>query len=107
MSSGVGTWMRVTGVCAALSWQTTWGRRDELRRLLLLWDPGLVGHALPSPKLSPLGLVTRNTRQGHGSLHRNPYKDVGLCSPARIMGTQGVHLLQGRGRDKRENRELF
>ena len=32
---------------------------------------------------------------------------MGLHSPAPITGTQGVHLLQGRRRDKRENRELF
>lgn len=32
---------------------------------------------------------------------------MGLSSPTRTSGTQGVHLLQGRGRDERENRELF
>lgn len=32
---------------------------------------------------------------------------MGLRSPARITGMQGVHLLQGRRRDRRENRELF
>ena len=32
---------------------------------------------------------------------------MGPRSPGRITGMQGVHLLQGRGRAGRENRELF
>lgn len=45
--------------------------------------------------------------RGRRSLQQNPYKALGLCLLPRPTGTQGVHLLQGRGRNKRENRELF
>lgn len=31
----------------------------------------------------------------------------GDCTPTGITGTQGVHLLQGKGRDRSETRELF
>ena len=59
------------------------------------------------PQESLLGRVTGNRPQRHESLYRDPYKAVGPRSAARITGMQGVHLLQGRGRAGRENRELF
>lgn len=70
--------------------------------------PGPVG-AVSCPLQRPVLWVRSHETcsRGPGSLQRNPYKALVPCLPPRITGTQGAHLLQGRGRDKRENRELF
>lgn len=102
ISRGLGPELGPHGSVTCLSMANGQGEgRSEL-----CGTPGLVGAELPSPGEPSGSGHWEQTTETRVPLPR-PIQGRGPCSPAWITGMQGVHLLQGRGRAGRENRELF